>query len=99
MNTTKIRFLFLLLFASLSAMAQHTDTSKMEAIVKRDTSVQRVYKVDMVAQQKDTTKAAAPNFLQPYSTNAKRLESNYQYNDGQISGGSTKLKLGKNKKN
>lgn len=99
----KFIFLFLLLGISFSVMAQTADTTTTSAkdIIKSDSSTltqeQRPYKVDMMSQtqQRDTTKA--PNFLEPYK--AKRLESNYQYEDGKVSGGSTQLKLGKKKKN
>ncbi len=99
----KLVFLFLLLGGSVLGMAQSVDTTKMPTlkIVKSDSldpvQQQRAYKVDMMSQTPppDTSKTKAPNFLEPYK--AKRLESNYQYEEGKVSGGSTQLKLGKKK--
>lgn len=101
----KLVFLFLLVGGSVLGMAQSADTiqTAKTAMVKKDSLIpnpaQRVYKVDMMSQTPppDTNKTKAPNFMEPYQ--AKRLESNYQYEDGKVSGGSTQLKLGKKKKN
>lgn len=98
----KFILLFFLLGASSSVMAQATDTTKVlstKSIKADSVAPERTYKVDMMSQgqQRDTVKAKAPNFQEPYK--AKQLESNYQYEDGKVSGGSTQLKLGKKKKN
>lgn len=98
----KFALLFLLLGASFSVMAQATDTTKIlstKSTTADSVAPERTYKVDMMSQgqQRDTVKAKAPNFQAPYQS--KRLESNYQYEDGKVSGGSTQLKLGKKKKN
>jgi hypothetical protein len=104
-DVMKFICLFLLLVVSFSVKAQAIDTTKasMTSIVKNDSLIRvqetRTYKVDMMSQsqQRDTVKAKAPNFLEPYKE--KRLESNYNYDDGKVTGGSTQLKLGKKKKN
>lgn len=101
----KFTFLFLLLGVSFSAIAQSVDTTKASTtlIAKSDslmnTQETRTYKVDMMSQsqQRDTVRTKAPNFLE--SPKEKRLESNYNYDDGKVTGGSTQLKLGKKKKN
>lgn len=95
--------LILALGVSFIGIAQSADTSRtvVKDLAKSDslapTQEQRQYKVDMMSQTQQRDTAKAPNFLEPYK--AKRLESNYQYEDGKVTGGSTQLKLGKKKKN
>lgn len=97
----KYSFLFLLCSITISLSAQSVDATK--TLTKTDslsmTQTQRAYKVNMMSQspQHDTVKIKAPNFLEPYKE--KKLESNYNYSDGKVSGGSTQLNLSKKKKN
>ena len=88
--------------AAFMAIAQQSaDTIRMNdtSFIKQDSlrSTERIYKVDLSKYSRDTTKWVSPNFQQPYYD--KRLESNYQYENGKVSGGSTQFKIGKKKKN
>lgn len=86
----------LLIFVGLAftISAQNVDTLKQKDTVVSSVVEERRYKVDMMGKQKDTI-VKGLNFQQPYYD--KRLESNYEYNDGKVTGGATKLKLGKKK--
>lgn len=86
-------------FAAMAQQSVDTTKTRDTSLMQQDTlrPPARTYKVDMSKYNRDTTKWAAPNFQQPYYD--KRLESNYQYENGKVSGGSTQFKIGKKKKN
>lgn len=87
----------ILISAGFNMLAQTADTAQINAT--KDTlmpaSTERTYKVDMRKYSRDSASSSAPNFLEPYRN--KPLESNYQYDNGKVTGGSTKLKIGKKK--